>query len=296
MRIAVLRCQNLPKFVTWEIPNVDELFADDRLLIEEFARRGVEASSVVWRDPAIDWNQFDVALIRSTWDYVDAQEEFLATMARIEASSCRLFNPLEPVRWNTDKRYLLDLLSWEVPTVPTYGASRTAWGSWEEAVHHERWESAVLKPVIGTGGQAVRRAAVPDIARALAELSAEHPEREFLVQPFVESVLSEGEWSFIYVAGELTHVLQKKPAPDDYRAHRIYGGSTHAVEPSPQDVHQAHGILSRLPFDLLYARLDLVRFHGHLAVMELELIEPILYFNLAPQGIARLVDATLARP
>jgi len=198
--------------VTWDIPNVEELFADDRLIIEEFKRRGIEASSVVWRDPAIDWDQFDVALIRSTWDYIDERAEFLATMSRIEASSCRLFNPVEPVQWNSDKRYLLDLLGWEVATVPTYGASKVSWASWEEAVRHEGWPSAVLKPVIGAAGQAVRRVESQDIDRALHELQAKHPQQEFLVQPFIESVVSEGEWSFIYVDRELTHVLLKKPA------------------------------------------------------------------------------------
>src|SRR5687768_13360076 len=119
MRVAILRCQNLPSFVTWDIPNVDDLFSDDRLLVQEFTRRGIEASSVVWRDRDIDWNQFDLALIRSTWDYIDDREHFVAVLSEIEASRCRLFNPLEAVRWNSDKRYLLDLERWRVPTVPT---------------------------------------------------------------------------------------------------------------------------------------------------------------------------------
>src|SRR5574339_185903 len=101
--IAILRCGTLPSFVTWEIPNLDELFEEDRLLIRGFETEGLEAIPVVWSDEDVEWDQFDVALIRSTWDYLDAPQKFLDVLSRIEASSCRLFNPLEPVRWNMDK-------------------------------------------------------------------------------------------------------------------------------------------------------------------------------------------------
>ena len=295
MRVAVLRCQNLPRFVTWEIPNVEELFADDRLLIEEFAKRGVEASSVVWRDPGVDWNQFDLALIRSTWDYIDHPREFAATLSGIQATSCRLFNPLEAVRWNSEKHYLLDLQEWGVPTVPTLRAAAMGRAEWERRAVGEGWRGAVLKPVVGAAGQSVRRVGPREIAGALDQLTGEHPQSEFLVQPFIESVRSEGEWSFVYVDGELTHTLLKKPARGDYRAHGIYGGTVEVAEPAPEDARQAQAILAQLPFDLLYARLDLVRVEDRLSVMELELIEPILYFDRAPRGAGRLVGASIAR-
>lgn len=295
MRVAILRCQNLPSFVTWDIPNVDDLFLDDRLLIQEFTRRGIEASSIVWRDQDIDWNHFDFALIRSTWDYIDDREHFLSVLSEIESSRCRLFNPLKAVRWNSDKRYLLDLQSWRIPTVPTYKASLMDRDSWRDMAINGHWQEAILKPAIGTGGADIHRVAPEEIVNTLDRLAAEHPQRDFLVQPFMESVIQEGEWSFIYIGGELSHVLLKKPAPGDYRAHGIYGGTIEFVEPLSEDVFQAKTILARLPFDLLYARLDLVRVGGRLSVMELEFIEPILYFNIAPTGVRQLVDASLAR-
>src|SRR5512134_2529565 len=120
MRVAVLRCAKLPSFVTWNIPDVEDLFSDDRLLIAEFARRGIEAASVVWGDPSVDWDTFDVALIRSTWDYIDERERFLAVLTAIDASSCRLYNPINAVHWNSNKSYLFDLRDWQVPIVPTH--------------------------------------------------------------------------------------------------------------------------------------------------------------------------------
>jgi len=295
MRVAVLRCNALPSFVTWPIPNVAELFADDRLLIAEFAERGVEASSVVWGDPNTDWNQYDLALIRSTWDYIDERARFLTVLSEIEASSCRLFNPLDAVRWNSDKGYLFDLNDWDVPIVPTLRVSTTDLARVEDTVAREGWRSAVVKPTIGAGGSAVRRVAAAEIGCALEQLAAQHPQHEFLAQSLVESVITEGEWSFIFIDGEVSHVLLKKPAAGDYRAHGIYGGTIESAAPHRDDLRHARAMLERLPFDLLYARLDLVRVNGRLAVMELELVEPMLYFNLVPEGVGTLVDATLAR-
>ena len=108
-RVAILRCGKLPSFVNWEIPNLDELFEEDNLLIKGFKTRGVQAQPVIWDSPNTDWNQFDIALIRSTWDYLDAAEHFLRVLSNIEASSCKLYNPLSVIRWNMNKHYLLDL-------------------------------------------------------------------------------------------------------------------------------------------------------------------------------------------
>ena len=120
MRIAILRFENLPGFVTWEIPDVDIYFEEDRMVIREFESRGHNASHVIWSDKTIDWNEFDIAIIRSTWDYIDRPEEFLNVLSTIERSSCKLFNPFDAVRWNIDKQYLFDLHQMGVPIIPTY--------------------------------------------------------------------------------------------------------------------------------------------------------------------------------
>src|SRR6478609_8265124 len=107
MRIAVLRCERLPGFVTWEIPDLEAL-----------ARRGVDAEPVVWSRRGVDWDAYDAAVLRSTWDYVDHLGEFLEVTAAIAASRCTLLNPADAVRWNVDKHYLDDLDRLGVPIVP----------------------------------------------------------------------------------------------------------------------------------------------------------------------------------
>jgi glutathione synthase/RimK-type ligase-like ATP-grasp enzyme len=115
------------------------------------------------------------------------------------------------------------------------------------------------------------------------------------VQPFAQAVLDEGEHSFAVIGGEVSHVLRKRPAAGDFRAHGIYGGTVEAHTPAAGDLAEMRDLYTRLPFDLDYARIDVVRFDGRLAVLELELIEPILYLALAPGAADRLASAVLHR-
>ncbi len=294
-RIAILRCGKLPSFVTWEIPNLDELFEEDNILIRGFEDRGFEASAVVWTDPTVDWNQYDIALIRSTWDYLDEQERFLQVLAQIEASSCRLFNLLEAVRWNIDKRYLLELEKWGVPIIPTYLASEIEGGTLSRIFVDKGWQAVILKPTVGLGGSYSQRVPSEELTSTLTALRDNQPRHEYLIQPFIEDVVREGEWSFVYFNRQLSHVLLKKPAPNDYRVQGIYGGTIQPAAPQTRDLLQAEAVMAKLPFDVLYARLDFVRVNGLLSIIEVELIEPIFSFNLVPESVARLVNATILR-
>ena len=271
---------------------MDELFEEDNLLLHGFEAEGFHASPVVWSQPEIDWNQFDIALIRSTWDYLDDQDLFLQVLSQIEASSCKLFNPLAAVRWNMDKHYLLDLEQRDVPIIPTYLASNVEAEILHNVFAAKQWQTIVLKPSVGLGGSYSYRVSLDELDNTLTSLKVSQPDQEYLIQPFMESIVYEGEWSFIYFDRQLSHVLLKKPAPNDYRVQGIYGGTIQVAEPQEGDRVQAETVLSKLPFDILYARLDFVRVDGRLSIIEVELIEPILSFNLVPESIMRLVNAT----
>lgn len=293
-RIAILRCEKLPSFVTWDIPNLEELFEEDQLLIQGFEAQGWQAPPVVWTDPKIDWDQFDVALIRSTWDYLDAPEHFLRVLTTVQESSCRLYNPLAAVRWNMNKQYLFDLDSWGIPIIPTYSVA-TDVDVIFELFAEKQWRTVILKPTLGLGGSDSYRVGLDELRSAVARLKVSQPGRQYLAQPFIEDIVSEGEWSFVYFNRQLSHVLLKQPAPDDYRVQGIYGGQIRQAEPNPNDRLQAQTVMDKLPFDLLYARLDFVRVDGQLAIMEVEFIEPIFSFHLVPDSIPRLVEATQTR-
>jgi glutathione synthase/RimK-type ligase-like ATP-grasp enzyme len=292
VRVAVLRCGRLPSFVTWEIPDVEALFADDRRLLDALTARGVDAEAVVWSRNDVEWDTYDAAILRSTWDYIDHLDEFLDVTAEIAASRCTLLNPVDAVHWNADKHYLDDLDRIGVPIVPVVRGTAAEASRLLTAVDEAGWHELVVKPAIGVGGSGVVRTTAPRLADALGEHG---PGTEVMVQPFAEAIVDEGELSFAFVGGALSHVLRKRPAAGDFRAHGIYGGSVDHTDPDPADVDEVAAMAARVPFDLLYARFDVVRFAGRLAVLELELIEPMLYLDLAPGSADRLADATIAR-
>jgi glutathione synthase/RimK-type ligase-like ATP-grasp enzyme len=196
------------------------------------------------------------------------------------------------VRWNIDKHYLFDLEQWGIPIVPTALASTVDSDAFRKLFLHRQIHSAILKPVIGLGGSDSYRVLLDELDDMLESLRIHETQHDYLIQPFIETVVSEGEWSFIYFNRQLSHVLLKKPAPNDYRVQGIYGGSIQAADPSHQDLLQAESVIARLPFDILYGRLDFVRVDGRLSIIEVELIEPIFSFHLVPDSIARLVQAT----
>ncbi len=292
MRVAVLRCERLPSFVDWEIPDVEALFDDDRRLLEAFAERGVDAEPVAWSRPDVDWDAYDVALLRSTWDYVDHLGEFIDVTGEIARSRCTLLNPVGAVHWNANKHYLDDLDRIGVPIVPLVRGTAAEATRLLEAVSDAGWHELVLKPAIGVGGSGVVRTDAAGLADALGAMA---PATEVMVQPFADAIVGEGELSFAFLGGSPSHALRKRPASGDFRAHGIYGGTVERIDPDPADVAAVSAMLDRLPFDLLYARFDVVRFDGRLAVLELELIEPMLYLGLAPGSAGRLADATVAR-
>jgi len=292
-RVAILCFDKIPKFVTWEIPDMDALHTEERLLVEGFGQRGLDASLVNWSDMDVEWNTYDIALVRSTWDYIDRREEFLDVLSRIETSSCKLYNPFAAIAWNSDKHYLFDLVKWSIPIVPTYHVNKELLAEVQTMFLENNWQEAIFKPTVGGGASGIYKVNTHDIPTEGQNIFERHPEHIYLIQPLAESVQSEGEWSYVFFAGELAYVLLKKAAVGEYRIQSMYGGTLEMTEPTTQDRLEAKAIFDKLQVDRLYTRLDLVRFDGSLVIMEVELIEPILYFAFAPQGIPKMVEATL---
>ena len=176
-----------------------------------------------WDDPSVDWSQFDVAVLRSTWDYAERIDEFLAWIAHC-AVVTRLENPPEIVRWNTDKRYLQDLARAGVPVVPTRfvvpGADASAeldrflaGGPGVLSVGHvEQFADFVVKPSVGAASRDAARYRRADRALALAHLSRLlDAGRHTMLQPYLDRVDQQGETALMYFEGEFSHAVRKGP-------------------------------------------------------------------------------------
>lgn len=283
MNVAVLKFESLPVLEGITPPDGDDdlLMADDRMLVDEIVSRGRDAESVSWQDPRVASGEFDTVVLRSTWDYIEQLDRFIEVLECAEREGSRVLNPIRHVRWNSTKDYLFELASWCVPIVPVYNLQSSDWRGGAETY--------VAKPVVGAGGKHVLRGNEEEIVTWARDKGG-----DFIVQPFVPSVETEGEWSFIYFGGKFSHAMLKRAKSGDFRAHSIYGGTIELATPSPSDRADVDDIVAELPDDLAYARIDLLRTEGRLAVIELELIEPVLYMKVAPHAAKRLADAVLA--
>ncbi len=269
--IRIATCRTLP-----------EVDGDAAPLAAAFAAAGVEAELLAWDDPSVDWDAPAPTLLRSTWNYALHHDAFVAWLARVAAAG-PLWNPLPIVRDNLDKRYLMALASRGVPVVPTTLVE--AGGELPEQPAR-----FVIKPTIGAGSLNARvfRAGDPEAHGHLDKLARSGGA---LVQPYLDSVDDHGERSLVWIDGELSHAIRKAP--------RFSGDSEQVTGPFPITAEEravAEAALAPLASQLLYARIDLARdAHGQPRVMELELVEPSLFFSRGPGSADRFVRGLLRR-
>lgn len=262
-----------------------DLAADERPVIPALARLGIHARAAVWTDPNVAWGEFDVAIVRSTWDYHLRRGEFLEWVDRT-AGSTRLWNPAPVLRWNSHKSYLRDLEQRGVPIIPTVWSdgSRTL----EEVLSNRGWEDAVFKPVVSAAAHRTHRVRRTSLAAAEPLYRALCQEQVVLVQPYLESVERHGEHSLIFLDGVFSHAVDR---PAVLAPTREFPGEEPIVA---TDSERALGVraLSAVGAPTLYARVDVATdSSGSLCLMELELVEPTLFLASAPAAVAKFAHA-----
>ena len=284
MRVALLSIEDLSDFV-----------ADDELLVEPLRGLGHEAEFVPWRG-AVEWQDYGGVVIRTTWDYQNHLPEFLRVLHEIETQT-RLANPLEIVKWNADKKiYLQDIEKRGGRIVSTiWGDSKIDSRQIQAWFEQLQTDEMVIKPTIGANAQRafrLRRGAVD-----AGELSEAFEKRSYMVQPFMRSIVEEGEFSLFYFNGEYSHTILKTPKTGDFRVQEEHGGIIQATKPAANLLATGEKIMQYISPTPLYARVDFVRTDdGEFAVVELELIEPSMYLREAahaPQMFAEAIHKWL---
>jgi glutathione synthase/RimK-type ligase-like ATP-grasp enzyme len=255
------------------------------LLSAALTERGACPEWAVWNDPAVDWSAYDLIVIRCTWDYPDHVDAFRGWV-HSPGVATRVVNSPNLVLANLHKGYLADMGDVAVPTVVIPAGMTIDLGLL-------RWSQVVVKPAVGVGGVgAVRAATQADLdALTLAPSGAV----DAIVQPYLATVEAHGEVSVVCIEGEPTHAVHKFPAAGECRIHDYWGGSVEPTPLAPDDVAVARAALGGLRSTPAYARVDLIHDGERPRVIELELIEPYLWFELAPHAAARLADALLRR-
>ena len=280
---------NRVAFVTYtELPL---LYSDDRLAADVLRSRGAEVEAVLWDSAEVRWEEFDAVVLRSCWEYHLRTEEFLEWIALMEHKAVRLWNPPGVVRENFDKHYLRRLADEGFPIAPTVWLERGDDFDLASIMEQPGWQHAVIKPVVSMSAY---RTWITTSSRA----AQDEPEvREMLsrsgvmIQRFVPEVQTRGEWSFIFFMKEYSHAVLKTPKPGDFRVQQDFGGRVADSNPPHLFIEQAQEIIRSVKEPLLYARVDAVEVDGALILMELELIDPVLFLGRALGAAGRFADA-----
>ncbi len=259
--------------------------------------RGLDSRWVVWDDPSVDWAAADLVAVRSTWDYIERHEEFVA-WARRAGEATQVLNGAEVFAWNVDKAYLTGLGD-GLPVVPTRTASTVE----ELSAGVREFGTAVVKPRVGAGGAGVLVVDDPDDPRLGTEID-DHPglpngKGPWVVQPLVVSVRTEGETSVFVLDGRAVSQVDKLPSGGEIRVHEHFGGASRPVPLRDEAADLAgRGMAAAeavLGVRLDYGRVDMMRLEdGTLAVSELEITEPGLYLDVLPSNAEPFADLVVA--
>lgn len=272
MNILFLSCDSLEGYVV-----------DDNLLVKELQKEGHHVKTLSWSCNA-DWSAYDCAIIRTTWDYMERPEDFFSKLEEISKKT-RLFNSLETVRWNIHKSYLQKFKELGVNIVPTL-----FFNDKEEIKIPDEWKSNqfVVKPSISAGSFKTLVYSREDILEQ--KYKAELFSGDWMCQPFLEEI-KDGEISLIYFNKKFSHALKKIPKTGDFRVQEEFGGVVVPLEPDEALLKIGAKVLSASQDDTLYARVDVLMYQDQYALMELELIEPSLYFRTGSHAAQNFVKA-----
>lgn len=274
-KIALATCSRLP-----------QLDDDERRLLNELRMRGADVAPLVWTDPG-GWDDVRLCVLRCVWDYHHQRERFLDWYEDL-AMTAQVWNPLEVVRWNTDKTYLRDLAMKGIETVPTIFVEPGSGADVGGSMRARGWEEIVIKPAVSADGFETKRIASGDIAEGQRHLDELLARGVAMVQPFYPEVLAGGEHCVVVLDGDISHAVHKTSIftpgfVDDPVRHT----------PTRHEMTFAHDVMDvvrDLGYETLYARVDIVEHDGVLALMELELTEPSLYYTHGGPDLSRFAD------
>jgi glutathione synthase/RimK-type ligase-like ATP-grasp enzyme len=271
--------------------DISGFVSDAELSFAPMAELGWDVDMVPWQSD-LDWDAYELVYICTPWDYQNDVAGFLDVLATIENSSARLVNSLDLVRWNLEKTYLRELEMRGADIVPSrffdhFDANRVA-----ACFDSHAAGTIVVKPVVGANSDNIFVLTRPLPAGVIDELGHVFANRPFFVQPFVDSVRSEGEYSLFFFGGEYSHAILKKPKRGDFRTQEEHGADILSVEAPAALVETARRVLGVMNPQPVYVRADFVRDKGErFLLMELELIEPALYFRTDPASARRFASA-----
>jgi glutathione synthase/RimK-type ligase-like ATP-grasp enzyme len=271
--------------------NVQNILTEDGLVLDALKANGHRVTRISWSDPEFNWASTKAVIFRTTWDYFDRFEEWKAWLASTSKLT-QMINPYALINWNMDKHYLRDLHDRGI-NIPATRYIEIGEETNLKALYHETgWTDCILKPCVSGASRHTYKLNIDTLQEHEEIFQTLIVKEAMMLQPFQKNVVEKGEVSLMVMGGEFTHAVLKVAKPGDFRVQDDFGGTVHLYDPSSEEIAFAEKAVAACDPQPTYARVDIIRDNNdQLALIELELIEPELWFRLKPEAAQVLANA-----
>lgn len=274
--------------------NARNVLLEDGMALKALERRGLKVTRVSWDDAGFNWSETRFAVFKTTWDYFDRFAEFSRWMDSA-VKKTKFINPIETIRWNIDKHYLAELAEKGVNIPKTTFIEIGDKRSLKEVFEGAGWKDCILKPAVSGAARhtyKLNAGSIVEYEEIYSELISYEP---MMIQEYQHSITEKGEVTFVVFGGKYSHAVLKRAKEGDFRVQDDHGGTVHEYEASAEEKAFAEKVVSMISPVPAYGRVDAIWDNsGRLAVSELELIEPELWFRMKPDSVEMYADAILA--
>ena len=276
MKIAYISCHDYGKY---SVGYHDE----ETELLDFLQKKGLDIERRVWSDAGVDWKKYDVAVLKSPWDYHQHIDNFYVWLDALKLMEVQLLNPVEMVKWNSDKHYLKDIYNSGMRVVPSLFLERGSGADLLPLFDQLQTERLILKPCVSAGAKNIITVGRDEINEKQAGVALLLQDESYVAQPFMAEIFA-GEWSFIFFNGKFSHCILNMPGEGDFRVQHYHGGSTKAATTDQRHLESAAAYVHAFGKGALYTRVDGIIRDDEFYLMELELIEPYLYLDTTKDG------------
>lgn len=271
MKIALVTYQDKGKYHLINVANEDDT------LLDFLKSKGYHITKEIWNDAEVKWENYDLLILKSPWDYFDLIEDFYKWLTKLENQKVRLLNPISIVKWNADKHYLQEIEKAGLKVTPSIFLSKGDQINLANYFQLFNTQQLIVKPCVSGGSKNTFKVTAKNVEEITATLAQLILNEDFIIQPFLKEIEEHGEWSFLFFNGKFSHAILKKAKKGDFRVQASFGGTVHAKNAPLTYLNSAQLYVNQFAKGCLYTRVDGTIINGEFYLMELELIEPFLF-------------------
>jgi glutathione synthase/RimK-type ligase-like ATP-grasp enzyme len=271
MKIALVTYQDNGKYHLINVANEDDT------LLDFLKSQGYVITKEIWNDEEVKWEEYDLVILKSPWDYFDLIEDFYNWLTKLENKSVRLLNPINIIKWNADKHYLQEIEKAGLKVTPSIFIAKGNPINLVSYFELFKTNQLIIKPCVSGGSKNTFKVTATNVDEIITILAELIKNEDFIVQPFLKEIEEQGEWSFLFFNGKFSHAVLKKAKKGDFRVQATFGGTVYHQTAPSNYLNSAQLYVNQFAKDCLYARVDGTIINGEFYLMELELIEPFLF-------------------